>query len=123
MITHKRKKSGRYRGGTTHGCGSMKKRRGKGNKGGAGMAGTGKRGDSRKPSIWKKEYFGKHGFKRKGLKEKINAINISDVEEKLLSKSVKEGGVYSIDLGKLGYNKLLGKGKVNNKLKISVKYA
>ena len=113
----KRKKSSRYRGTTTHGCGSMKKRRGKGNKGGAGMAGTGKRGDSKKPMIWKKHYFGEIGFKKKGIKEKMNAINISEVEERF----AKEGEV--IDLAKLGYNKLLGGGKVSKKLKISVKYA
>ena len=60
MVAKKRKKNTRQRAGTTHGWGSMKKHRGKGNKGGAGMAGTGKRGDAKKPAIWKnKKYFGK----------------------------------------------------------------
>ena len=68
MTVNKRTKSSRDRGSKTHGCGSMKKRRGAGNRGGRGMAGTGKRADQNKPSIWKnKKYFGKYGFKKKIL--------------------------------------------------------
>jgi len=42
--------------------------------------------------------------------------------EKLLKqgKAVKEGNVIAIDLGELGYNKLLGTGIVEMKLKLSV---
>ena len=107
----------------------MKKHRGKGNKGGAGMAGTGKRGDAKKPVIWKnKKHFGKHGFKKKGMKLAINAINISKLEAKinkllLLKKVSKEGDLYIIDLKSLGYNKLLGTGKVTLKMKITVDFA
>jgi len=129
MVVNKRKKFSRQRASHTHGWGSKKKHRGAGNRGGRGMAGTGKRGDALKTLYWKdKKYFGKHGFKKKGIKEKINVVNIDYIEEnldKFLGKGlvVKEGDVYIIDLNKLGYNKLLGKGKVSNKFRIIVKYA
>ena len=120
-----RKKNTRQRGSKTHGWGSMKKHRGKGNKGGAGMAGTGKRGDAKKPSIWKEEYFGKHGFKSKATRKKAKAINL-DALERILEKLVadkkvsKEGDAFKVELSTLGFGKLLGKGIVKNKLNITV---
>ena len=44
-----------------------------------------------------------------------------DSKDKIISKCKILLDAYH--LGKLGYNKLLSKGKVNKKLKISVKYA
>ncbi|MBU0628304.1 MAG: 50S ribosomal protein L15 [Nanoarchaeota archaeon] len=129
MVVNKRKKFSRQRGRHTHGWGSKKKHRGSGNRGGVGMAGTGKRGDAIKTLIWKdKDYFGKHGFKFKGVQDKINAVNIDDIQcklEKLIKDKLvlKEGNIYIIDLSKMGYNKLLGNGKVINKFKITVGYA
>jgi large subunit ribosomal protein L15 len=127
MTVNKKKKSVNYRGSKTHGCGSMKKRRGAGHKGGRGLAGSGKRSDSKKPTIWKKKYFGKFGFTSKKAKS-VNPINIDYLEanlkkfesQKLISK---ENDTYSIEMQKLGFNKLLGNGKVKNKYKIKVHYA
>ena len=48
MVINKSKKKLKYRGSKTHGCGSMKKRRGAGHRGGRGAAGSGKRGDTKK---------------------------------------------------------------------------
>ena len=129
MTINKRKKNTRQRGHTTHGWGSMKKHRGKGHQGGAGMAGSGKRADSKKPSIWKDEhYFGKHGFVSKTHKTKISPVNISYIEahiSKFLSSSLvrKESDFYFVELEKLGYNKLLGDGKVTLKFKVKTPYA
>ena len=129
MTVNKRKKNDRQRGSKTHGWGAKKKHRGKGHQGGAGMAGTGKRADSKKPSIWKDvNYFGKHGFISKTPKVKINAVNVSYIEQHLnklvLSNLVKkESGFYSVELEKMGYNKLLGDGKVSMKFRIKVPYA
>ncbi len=129
MVTNRRKKSVKFRGSKTHGWGAMKKHRGKGNKGGAGMAGSGKRGDANKPSNWKNtKYFGKYGFKKKGLKESIKTVNISYLEynsNNLLSKKLitEENNVFIVDISKLGYNKLLGSGKVTKKFRINAKYA
>ena len=127
MTVNKRKKSGRYRGSKTHGCGSMKKRRGAGNRGGRGNAGSGKRADSKKPSLWNERYFGKFGFKSKSVTD-IRPVNIEYLEaniEKLNGQNsiTKENNVYSVDLEKLGFNKLLGSGKVLNKYRIKVSYA
>lgn len=128
MPVNKRKKNTRQRGSKTHGWGAKKKHRGKGHQGGAGMAGSGKRADSKKPSIWKERYFGKFGFVSKTPKVKINAVNISHLEQnvdKYLSNNLisKEEGFYSVELEKLGFNKLLGDGRVSMKFKIKAPYA
>ena len=128
MTVNKRKKNSRQRGSKTHGWGAKKKHRGKGHQGGAGMAGTGKRADSKKPSIWKERYFGKRGFVSKTPKVKINAINISYIEQhidKFLSSNLikKEDEFYFVELEKLGFNKLLGDGRVSMKFKIKTPYA
>ena len=129
MVVNKRKKVRKQRGSKTHGWGAMKKHRGAGNRGGRGLAGTGRKGDAKKPSIWKnKKYFGRGGFKKKNVKKVIKPVNIIFLEEnldKLLAdKKVKEeNGVYSINLDNIGFNKLLGKGKVTKKFRISCSYA
>lgn len=125
----KRKKSTRQRGNTTHGYGSMKKNRGAGHRAGRGNAGSGKRADAKKPSLlWKKGYkhVGKYGFKTRN--KKPSTINLAFIEQKIDSyvndkKASKEGELYSIDLPKLGYSKLLGTGKVKRKFKIKVPVA
>jgi len=127
MVVRKRKKALRQRGSKTHGWGSKKKHRGAGNRGGRGMAGSGKRSDSKKPSIWSDKYFGKHGFSSKSTKI-INPVNLDYLEEnlyRLISKKLvnKENNIFSVDLEKLGFNKLLGNGKVQSKYKIKVPYA
>tara|TARA_Y100000310_G_C20702941_1_gene831752 strand:+ start:2898 stop:3338 length:441 start_codon:yes stop_codon:yes gene_type:complete len=112
MSVHKTKKVNRYRGSTTHGGGSMKKRRGSGNRGGYGNAGTGKRADHKKFTILKKyglSYFGKKGFKRNVHKKITRAINICDLPE-----------TPKIILKDLGYNKLLAKGQPKLKYEITV---
>jgi len=125
MTTRKRAKQSRMRGSQTHGWGSKKKHRGSGNRGGHGFSGTGKRADSKKPSIWKdSKFFGKHGFFSKGRK-KQKVINISKLDEKIdswLGAKVisKENDTYVIDLKKIGYDKLLGTGRINKKMKINV---
>lgn len=129
MTTHKRKKVVKYRGSKTHGGGAMKKRRGAGSRGGRGMAGTGKRADTKKPSIsdYYKSYFGKHGFKKKNPRL-VNAVNLAYFQQKidkLASRSLvqEKGGVYTVDLSNLGFDKLLGSGKLTKKINFTAKYA
>lgn len=125
MTDNKRKKNSRLHGSKTHGYGSKKKHRGAGNRGGRGLAGTGKRADQNKPSIWKNtKYFGKYGFKNPNGK-KISSVNtffLIDKFNTLLKKGLlkQEGDAYSINLGKLGINKLLSKGKVTKKFIVKV---
>jgi large subunit ribosomal protein L15 len=128
MTARKRTKDSRLRGSHTHGYGSKKKHRGKGHRGGRGMAGTGKRSDCKRPMIWKDpKYFGRYGFKPCGAFEEIRAVNIKYFEEKLntlLSQKIIEqkGTVYVIDVEKLGFNKVLGCGKLTKKFKVIAPY-
>ncbi|MEK6951593.1 MAG: uL15m family ribosomal protein [Nanoarchaeota archaeon] len=117
MAVNKRRKNSRQRGSKTHGWGAMKKHRGAGNRGGRGLAGSGKKSDQLKPTIIKKfglnNYFGKSGFKRpqKIINKKIKTLNVGD-----LAKFNKT----EINLIDLGFNKLLGDGKVTKKYIIKV---
>ena len=81
----------------------------------------------KKPSLWtRKKYFGKYGFISKSRKS-INSTNIDYLETNLgnLPKDTvsNENGFYSIDLSKLGFDKLLSNGRVSNKYKIKVQNA
>jgi len=127
MTVNKRKKNSRLRGSHTHGWGSKKKHRGSGHRGGFGMAGSGKRADTKKPSLWKEKYFGKLGFVSKN-KISINPVNIWQIEENLMkwlsaNQIAREGEFFVVDLGKLGYNKLLSGGAAKSKLRIKTQYA
>ncbi|MEK6900635.1 MAG: uL15m family ribosomal protein [Nanoarchaeota archaeon] len=121
MVTYKRKKVTKYRGGSTHGGGARKKRRGAGSRGGRGRAGSGKRAGHGRHGI----VLGRHGFTPKNTLT-VKAINVgyftASKVHKLVEqgKAVKEGTLFVIDLGKLGYNKLLGTGSTPLKLKILV---
>ncbi|MBI2138503.1 uL15 family ribosomal protein [Candidatus Woesearchaeota archaeon] len=149
MVVNKRKKFSRMRGSHTHGWGSKKKHRGSGNRGGFGMAGTGKKADQRKTQIWQDpHYFGKYGFTPlRRLKSPCRAINIDDMlimagisekAQKSLKVMKKEKGTKEkdskekksdvssmmvIDLTKQGYDKLLGRGALGQKVKVIVKFA
>jgi large subunit ribosomal protein L15 len=121
MTTTHRSKISRHRGSHTHSCGSKKKGRGAGNRGGHGMSGTGKRADSKKPSIWKDtKYFGRHGFSRAGYSTKTTATNIQffdrNVEQFMADKSIAlQDGLYHVNLKAFGFDKLLSGGKVGHK--------
>ncbi|MEM7816731.1 MAG: uL15 family ribosomal protein [Candidatus Aenigmatarchaeota archaeon] len=118
----KLRKIRKMRGSKTCGYGSKKKHRGKGSKGGKGYAGSHKH---KWIKIIKEEpkHFGKHGFTSIRRKE-TKTINIKDLER--LVKDFREGKIdikndeikeddekIEINLTKLGYDKLLGKGKLN----------
>ncbi len=122
MVTYKRKKVTKYRGGGTHGGGARKKRRGAGSRGGRGRAGSGKRAGHKRFG----RVLGQHGFTPKNVFA-VKAVNVSYFTPERVSrlvqegKAVKEGNFYSIDLKALGYNKLLGTGKTPVKLKLKVR--
>ncbi|MBW2970225.1 50S ribosomal protein L15 [Candidatus Woesearchaeota archaeon] len=121
MTVKRRKKHTRAH--NTHGWGRNKHRK-SGSRGGYGMAGTGKKAETLKTKIWREDYFGKHGFVCKTSKQE-KAITLKDIEDKtplwLKQKKIKEeAGSIVIDLKILGYNKLLGTGKLTRKTKIIV---
>lgn len=127
MPTRRRKKVLKYRGSHTHGGGAKKKRRGAGHRGGRGLAGSGKRAHHNKQRIFKlygKDYFGKKGFHSRKIK--LKAMNISFLEdhfEKLLQDKIikKKDEFFEINLGDIGYGKLLSSGEPKRKYKIHAK--
>jgi len=120
MVVKKRSKRSRARGSWTHGGGSKKKRRGAGSRGGRGRGGFGKRGQQQMPTAQaRKEKLGKSGFYRHGQKIKFNPLNLDDLNRLIEQGKIKEG---KVDLKELGYNKLLGSGKISVKLQIKVNY-
>ncbi len=124
MVVYKRKKVNRYRGHSNHGGGARKKRRGAGSRGGRGMAGTGKRAGQEKAGM--APVLGRHGFLPLRTVTKVRTISVAYFTKTRIEKmvkagtAVKEGSSVSVDLGKLGYTKLLGTGKTTQKLKLTV---
>jgi large subunit ribosomal protein L15 len=69
-------------------------------------------------------YFGKWGFKRpQKVIDNLVAINIGDIDEaadRLVEQgaATRTGKRYSIDVSKLGIDRILGSGKVTRKLNL-----
>lgn len=120
MTVNRRKKNSRQRGRKFHGWGRGKAHhKGAGNRGGVGGAGSGKRAGQKKPSHWiHGRHYGKYGFKSKAVK-KINPVNLEYIDDLVKKGLIKD----RVDLKELGFNKLLGKGKLSKKLKIIVESA
>lgn len=114
----------KFRGSRTHGRGK-KAGRGAGLRGGRGNAGLHKH---KWISVVKycPDYFGHHGFKRpQSVVCQKSTMNLSEVEL-ALPQLVKDGaatqkdGKWTVDLTKMGVDKLLGSGKISTPLKIKV---
>ncbi|MCX6816032.1 MAG: uL15 family ribosomal protein [Candidatus Aenigmarchaeota archaeon] len=110
MTVRFKKKVRKWRGGTSHGWGMKKKHRGGGSTGGRGFAGMHKHKYTLVTTRYT-DWYGRHGFH--SLKKKVNVINAGDLE-----KISREN---DIDLTKLGYGKLLSRGKVSKAFNIKVK--
>ena len=104
-------KTRKWRGRTSHGGGHKKKRRGGGSQGGRGFGGSHKHKFSYVVSI-EPDHYGYKGFFSR--KKRSKAINVEDVAK--MNES-------SVDLGKLGYDKLLGKGKIDKAITVHVSKA
>jgi len=126
MQTKKRSKSSRMHGRKmgTHGGGARKGRKGSGHRGGKGMSGSGKRADHKKTLVIKKfgnKYFGKQGVTSRGTQRDIRQrINLYDIELHLEKYGKKVGDKWELNLSKY---KILGQGKIKNKLIIKAKEA
>lgn len=114
----------RFRGGRTHGRGH-KAGRGKGKRGGFGNAGMHKH-KFKWMIKYDPDHFGRHGFKRPQLIVAVDrTINIEEVEgnlgKYLLSGAAKQvEGKIQVELGPLGFDKLLGSGRATLPLTITV---
>jgi large subunit ribosomal protein L15 len=123
MTVKRRKKITKQRGSRTCGWGLV--HRGSGQKGGAGNAGTGKKANAKapRPGLWTKQLMGKHGFIHHGKAEPDVTINLRDLEDKLPlllreKLAAESAGAVTIDIGKAGYTKVLGSGRVTRKWRI-----
>ena len=127
MTTRTAKKSVKQRGSRTHGWGAGKKHRGAGHRGGHGESNIGKRGGARKSRYLAKgiKPYGQSGMGKCRCGASDKTITLSKIYEKL-DTWVKQGKVeknkdtYNVNLTKLGYDKLLGTGKIAEKLNITV---
>ncbi len=128
MVVRKDKKSRKMRGSRTHGYGTIGQHRKAGSRGGRGAAGLHKH-----KWTWTVKYYpdwyGKRGFKNPtSISEDIIAINVGRlneiVDELIASGKIKPSGDFiEVDLMALGYNKLLGGGIVNKRLRIKTMFA
>jgi len=121
MVIRRKRKFRKFRGQRSYGFGSHKKHRGGGSRGGRGKAGLHKHKWSYTVK-YEPDHFGKSGFKRpvKSVKE-IRAINLRQLDqmaEKLLKEKIaeKEDEKIKIDVSKLGFQKVLGSGKLTKPL-------
>jgi large subunit ribosomal protein L15 len=114
----------KFRGSRTHGRGK-KAGRGAGLRGGRGNAGLHKH---KWISIVKydPDYFGHHGFKRPQsvVYSKIT-MNLSEIEQALPTFSKdgfadQKGGKWTVDLTRMGVDKLLGSGRVKTPMAVKV---
>lgn len=123
----KKKKSSKLRGNREHARGK-KKGRGAGLRGGRGNAGAHKH---KRVHYFSKLTDGDYWGREKGFKRPENivvvktAINVSEIDEQIEKwihdgKAVKEGDKVKVDLSALGYDKLLGSGRVSRKLVLSI---
>lgn len=117
-------RTSKFRGSRTHGRGK-KAGRGAGLRGGRGNAGLHKH---KWISVVKydPDHFGRHGFKRPQsvVRDKVT-MNLSEVEQALpaLAKdgyAEEKDGRWTVDLARLGVDKLLGSGRVTKPMTIKV---
>ncbi|MCS7102332.1 MAG: 50S ribosomal protein L15 [Candidatus Korarchaeum sp.] len=127
-IPRRRKKSRKMRGSRLHGYGIQRQHRKSGRRGGFGIAGT-------KKHLWtwvtayEPDYFGRgrRGFKRpRAVIREVRSINLSELDEilpELISSGIAkelEDGRLELDLSRIGYNKLLGRGSVSRPIVVKV---
>jgi len=124
VVVRRRKKSRKLRGRTrTMGWGRIGQHRKSGSRGGFGLVGFHKH-----KWTWTIKYaphwFGKHGFTQPPtIVAEINAINVGELDEiarDMLGQGIarKEDNKIVIDVSVLGFNKVLGRGKITLPLKV-----
>lgn len=126
-MIRKTRKINKMRGSRTIGGGCSKKRRGAGHRGGRGKAGGHKH-----KWTWVVKFdpdrYGKYGFKRpqKTINrfKTVNLDYLDDNAENLVQKDLaqKKGKKITIDVTQLGYDKVLGNGKVTKALTIKANH-
>ncbi len=123
-MAHKNRKVHAHRGERTCGWGGAQKHRGAGSRGGRGNAGQKKKHHQISARI-SGRVFGKTGFKRpQELIKNVITINLADIDKKIElwvkeGKAKKTTGGFSVDVTSLGYEKVLGSGKLTHKIEVT----
>lgn len=125
-MPHKKRKVRKRRGSRTHGYGRVGQHRGGGQRGGRGKAGFHKHKWTYTVK-YDPQRFGKRGF-QPPTKPATSTISVGELDEeveKLLAnkQATKTRKGIAVNLTQLGYDKLLGTGKVTHRLLLSVKSA
>jgi len=118
MVTRLRK-GRRLRGSRTHGWGQIGQHRSAGHKGGHGKAGLHKHHWTR-TVLFEERHFGVPGFHNPTRKVTKKWANVGDLDTLFAKYGKSENGKNVLDLVSLGYDKLLGAGKVSNKYSVVI---
>ncbi len=110
------RKHRKMRGSRTCGFGRIGQHRKSGMSGGKGRAGIHKH----KWVQGQPRYVGKHGFRCPTSVGELNTINVGELDEMAKRLSAGEGGVLEIDLESMGFDKLLGSGKITTPVRVKV---
>jgi len=121
-MPHKLRKSRKKRGSRTVGWGRVGQHRKGGQKG--------ETRSGRHKHLWsyvlryEPEYYSKKGFYSPS-RRRVKAMNVGDLEDLAMKLSAGEGleereGLAYLDLDRLGYNKLLGMGRVTKPFSIKI---
>lgn len=109
----------RLRGSRTHGWGQVGQHRSAGHKGGHGKAGLHKHHWTR-TVLFDERHFGQAGFNPPQRNITRKWANVSDLDNLFVKYGKVENGKNILDLVSLGYDKLLGAGKVSNKYSVII---
>lgn len=121
----KKKRSSKRRGDREQGRGK-KKGRGAGLRGGRGNAGKHKHKRVHYAKLGQEFGYTNFGFKIPDEAQKVViGVNVSELDVVLpqlveMGNASESGGVYTVDLTKLGVDKLLGSGQVRSKIRVTV---
>ncbi len=124
MQKRKSKRINKLRGQRSAGFGFTKGHRAAGQRGGKGKAGSEKH-HKIKIVTENPRYFGKWGFKRpQKLIDNPSALNVGTIDEaadQLVEQglAIKAGKKYTIDMSKLGIDRILGSGQVTRQLNLT----
>jgi large subunit ribosomal protein L15 len=120
-MPHDLRKVRKMRGSRTHGYGQIGQHRKSGSRGGKGHAGMHKHGWSY-IQRYEPDHFSKDKFKPPNQAQP-NIINLKQLEEiayKLLQARKGKRGKITIDLKEMGYDKLLGSGKITAPISVRI---
>jgi large subunit ribosomal protein L15 len=116
------RKSRKQRGSRYCGWGQIGQHRASGSRGGVGGAGKHKhfyiRTVKEEPTHFGHEQF--HALRKSDVSKWINIQNLNELVK---FSEVKEDGKVTLDLNKLGYEKLLGRGNIDSAFTVMVKKA